>query len=147
MPTVEGLTPSVLWTTIYGIVALGLLFLIGFRVYDAIHTLIMRRKEKKEEEMPDLAEKVSRKVLEKLEPRLTEIENNLGKDKARLDNHELLISSMSDGQKKTREGLSAIAKFMLAIGTYGEIGTHERVKEASSELQNFLADQLKGGDS
>jgi hypothetical protein len=31
---------------------------------------------------------------------------------------------------------------MLVISTYGNIGTDERVKEASAELQKFLAEKL-----
>ena len=34
MPTVEGFTPGMLWTTVYGLLALCLLFMIGYRVYD-----------------------------------------------------------------------------------------------------------------
>ena len=63
MPTVEGFTPDVAWTTLYGIIALGLLFLIGYRVYDAIHTIQDRRRQQRQAEKPDFAEEVSRKVL------------------------------------------------------------------------------------
>ena len=98
MPTVEGFTPDVLWTTIYGVVAIGLLFLIGYKVYDAIHTIIQRRRDRNEAQKPDFAEQVSQKVIEKLEPRFKEIEKNLGRDKQRLDNHERLISDAAKGQ-------------------------------------------------
>lgn len=142
MPTVEKFTPDVFWTTIYGILALCILFMIVYRVYDAIHTIMTRRKEKRESEKPDFAETVSQKVIEKLEPRFNEIEDNLSKDKRRLDNHESLIMRIRDGQNEIHDGLRAICKFMLVIGTYGDFGDSDQVKTASAELQKFLAEKL-----
>ena len=142
MPTVEGLSPTILWYMMYGLFAMGLLFLIGFRVYDAIHTLAERRRQRKEAEKPDFAEQVSKKVVKELEPRLKEIESNLDKDKKRLETHEQLIAGMQTGQKEIHDGLSAIAKFMLVISNYGNIGDNEHVKEASVELQKFLAEKM-----
>lgn len=142
MPTVEGFTPEVAWTTLYGFLALCLLFLIGFRVYDAFHTILERRRQKKESEKPDFARKVSKQVIAELDPRLADIEENLRKDKARLEAHEKLIENMERGQSDVHDGLTAIAKFMLVISTYGNIGTNEKVKEASADLQKFLAEKL-----
>ena len=142
MPTVEGFTPDVAWTTLYGIIALGLLFLIGYRVYDAIHTILERKRERKQSEKPDFAEEVSRKVIEKLEPRFAKIEENLDKDKSRLDNHESVLSGIKSGQQEVRDGLAAICKFMLIIGTYGDFGDNEKVKDANADLQKFLAERL-----
>jgi len=142
MPTVEGFTPDVAWTTLYGIIALGLLFLIGYRVYDAIHTILERKREREQSEKPDFAEEVSRKVIEKLEPRFAKIEENLDKDKSRLDNHESVLAGIKSGQQEVRDGLTAICKFMLIIGTYGDFGDNEKVKDANADLQKFLAERL-----
>ena len=142
MPTVEGLTPAIMWYTLYGFFAVCLLFLIGFRVYDAIHTLAERRRQRRESEKPDFADKVSKQVIKDLGPRLEKIESDLAKDKKRLETHETLISGMQSGQKEIHDGLSAIAKFMLVISNYGNLGDNEKVKEASTELQKFLAERL-----
>lgn len=142
MPTVEGFTPTVAWTTLYGIVALGLLFLIGYRVYDAIHTIVVRSRQRKAAEKPDFAEEVSTKVMEKLEPRFEQIETNLTKDKRRLEAHEALIHNIDSGNKEIHDGLSAICKSMLVIITYGDLGDNDKIKEASIELQKFLAEKL-----
>ena len=50
MPTVENFTPTVFWTTIYGMLALCILFMIVYKVYDAVVTIVERRKKKKESE-------------------------------------------------------------------------------------------------
>ena len=142
MPTVEGFTPQIAWYTLYGFFALALLFLIGFRVYDAIHTLVERRRQKKESQEPDFADKVSKKVIKELGPRLEQIESDLASDRKRLETHDTLIANMQSGHKEIHDGLAAIAKFMLVISTYGNIGNNEKVMEASAELQKFLAEKL-----
>ena len=69
VPAIEGITPNDLWTTIYTILALCVLFIVVYKVFDAIRNELERRKRKKEAQAPDLADKISRKVIEKLEPR------------------------------------------------------------------------------
>lgn len=142
MPTVEGFTPQIAWYTLYGLFALALLFLIAFRVYEAIRALAERRRQRRESEKPDFADKVSKRVINELGPRLEDIESNLARDRKRLEAHELIIANMQSGQKEIHDGLSAIAKFMLVITTYGGIGKNEKVDEASIELQKFLAARL-----
>jgi hypothetical protein len=85
---------------------------------------------------------VSQKVIDKLEPRFEKIEENLANDKTRLENHERSLATINMGHKEIHDGLSAICKFMLIISTYGNIGDNEKVKEASAELQKFLAERL-----
>ena len=67
MPTVEGFTPQVLWTTVCGVIALGLLFLIFFKVYDAIHVIRERKRAKEEANKPDFAKKVGKEVFYSLD--------------------------------------------------------------------------------
>lgn len=140
MPTVEGLTPSVAWTTVYGIIGLCLLFMIVYKVYDAIRNEVERSRRMKEMREPDLADRVSKKVLENLEPRFHEIEKNLAKDKVRLDNHEKMINDGMLSQKDTRDGLIAICKTLLAITSSSD--DPDKMKEAHDELMKYLACRL-----
>lgn len=142
MPTVEGFTPQVFWTTIYGVIALCILFMIVYKVYQAICEITDRRRKKKEAEKPNFAEEVSQKVIDKLEPRFKEIEKNLSTDKARLDSHERDLATLKTEHDEIHRGLRAIGKFMLVIGNYGRFGESEEIKDASVELQKFLAEKL-----
>lgn len=147
MPTVENFTPAVLWTTIYGLLALCLLFMVVYKVYDAIRTIMERRKQKKEAEKPDFAEAVSQKVIEKLEPRFNEIEKNLAEDNSRLDNHETVISGLQLAQKDTREGLVAICKYLVAMTQFADAGADSKeMKAATAEMMQYLATKI-GGNS
>jgi len=148
MPTVEGFTPTVLWTTIYGLFALCLLFMVVYKVYDAVRTIMERQKQKRESAKPDFAEEVSRKVIEKLEPRFQKIEENLDKDKNRLDNHETVIAGMQEGQKAMRDGLVAICQYLMAMAQYGNIGDDSKeMKDANAEMTRYLATLIGGGKS
>lgn len=145
MPTVEEFTPQVLWTTIYGLLALCLLFMVVYKVYDAICTIMERRKNKREAAKPDFAEAVSRKVIEKLEPRFKEIEKNLARDKERLDRHETFLSGVESSQRDTREGLAAICRYLLAIAQFGNISTDSKeMREATAEMNYYLVSNLGG---
>lgn len=148
MPTVEGFTPAVLWTTIYGLLALCILFMVVYKVYDAIRTILERRKQKREAEKPDFAEAVSQKVMEKLEPRFNEIEKNLAKDKNRLDNHEMIISGIQQAQHETQEGLVMICQYLIAITQYSNIAVtnNEKMNDATAEMMRYLATKI-GGNS
>lgn len=147
MPTVENFTPTVFWTTIYGILALCVLFMIVYKVYEAIITIVERRKQRRASERPDFAEAVSQRVIEKLEPRFAEIERNLAKDKSRLDSHEMFISSMQQSQQDTRDGLVAICKYLMAITQFSNIGGNSKeMKEATAEMTQYLATRIGGNN-
>lgn len=142
MPDIQGMSPEVAWTTLYGIIALGLLFIVFYNVYNAIHTILERHRLKKEAEEPDLADKISVKVIEKLEPRFKDIESKLDNDKIRLDRHDLLIQQIQQGQRDTRDGLVAICKTLVVMTNYGDLGNSNEVREASAELNKYLAGRV-----
>lgn len=142
MPTVESFTPQVLWTTIYGIIALCILFMIVYKVFDSIRNEVERKRKLKAAKEPDFADRVSKKVLENLEPRFQEIENNLSKDKSRLDNHEKLIAENHKTQQDTKDGLIAICKALLVITSKSSLEDEDKIKEAHDELTAYLAGRL-----
>ncbi len=145
MPTVEGLTPTVLWTTLYGFIALCILFIVVYKVYDAIRTIMDRKRRQRESEKPDFAEEVSQKVIDKLEPRFKEIERNLDRDKSRLDNHEMIIADAKKAQEETRDGLVAICKYLMAITQYSNLGSNNsKMEEATAEMTQYLATKIGG---
>ena len=145
MPTVEGFTPDVLWTTIYGFIALCLLFIIVYKVYEAIRTILERRRQKMESQRPDFAETVSQKVIDKLEPRFKDIEQNLARDKSRLDNHETIISGVQQAQNDTRDGLVAICKYLMAMTQHSNaVNDSKEMKDATDEMLQYLATRIGG---
>lgn len=145
MPTVEGFTPQVLWTTIYGMLALCILFMVVYKVYEAINTIVERRKQRRESERPDFAEEVSQKVIDKLEPRFRKIEENLERDKVRLDNHDTMIVEYKKSNQETRDGLVAIARYLMAIARYSNLDANNpKMEEATEEMTKYLTNRIGG---
>lgn len=142
MPNLEGFTPSVLWTTIYGLVAICILVTVVLTAYEKIKGLQDRKLQREEAKQPGLADQISKKVLEQLEPRLKDIEDKLDKDKARIDNHERMLAGVQETSEKVRAGLHAYGKTMLVLLNHSNITNSKEVKEASDELNNFLVEKI-----
>lgn len=142
MPNVEGFTPSVFWTMIYGFIALCILVTVVLTAYEKIRALKDKRMQQEEAKKPGLADQISRKVLEQLEPRFADIEDKLDKDRNRIDNHERMLSGLQETNGAIRAGLHAYGKTMLVLLNYGNLGDSREVKEATDELNKFLAEQV-----
>ena len=91
MPSVEGITPQILWYTIIGLVGIGSVIVLGDKVLEVFRKKKERDELKKQPENT-LADSISRKVLDNLEPRFGEIYKKLANDRVRLDEHALIIS-------------------------------------------------------
>lgn len=148
MPELKGLTLDGVWQFLSYAVTLAVIF---FGIYKGVCFVIDRRearKKKRQEEIqaqqPDLADKVSKKVLSSLEPRLVAIEKDLKKDKSRLDNHDLILSGMQDSQKDVRKGFSALFNVILVgtrIGSFD--GTNPEMKIAIAKMNDYLTGRLE----
>ena len=103
-----------------------------------------RRQEEIQAQQPDLADKVSKKVLSSLEPRLAAIEKDLKKDKNRLDNHELILSSMQESQKDVRKGFGALFGVIVAASRTGSFdSTEPEMKTAIGKMNDYLLGRLE----
>lgn len=142
MPNVEGLNPSILWTTVYGFIAICLLVTVVLTAYEKLKALQDRRMQQEEAKKPGLADQISRKVLEQLEPRLADIEDKLSQDKRRIDNHERLLAGAQETSDEVRAGLHAYGKTLLVLLNHGNLGDSKEVKEATDELMAFLAKRV-----
>ena len=142
MPNVEGLTPNVLWTTIYGFIALCILVAVVLTAAEKIQFWKDRRARREQERNPRLADEISNKILEQLEPRFKDIEDKLKQDKNRLDNHESLLQDARKTSEEVRNGLRAYGKTMLVLLNHADLGQSREVVEATDALNAFLADQL-----
>ena len=148
MPEMKGLTLEGVWQFLcYGVT----IFVIFLGIYKGVCFIIDRRRDRKLKRMeelqaqqPDLADKVSKKVLSSLEPRLAAIEKDLKKDESRLDNHELILSGMQDSQKDVRKGFSALFNVIVAASRTGSFDDKEpEMKDAISKMNDYLLGRLE----
>lgn len=142
MPNVEGLTPSILWTTLYGLVGICILIAVVMTAYEKISAFREKKAQKEEAKRPGLADQISKKVLEQLEPRFKEIENKLDHDKKRIDNHERLLADIQETSDEVRAGLHAYGKTLLVLLNHSNLASTKEVKEATDELTKFLAERV-----
>lgn len=148
MPEMKGLTLDGAWQFLcYGVT----IFVIFLGIYKGVCFIIDRRKERKrqrqeelESAQPDLADKVSKKVLSSLEPRLAAIEKDLKKDKSRLDNHELILSGVQASQKDVRKGFSALFNVLVVASKSGSFDASDpEMKAAVGKMNDYLLGRLE----
>lgn len=148
MPEMKGLTLDGVWQFLcYGVT----IFVIFLGIYKGICFIIDRRRDrmkKRKEELeasqPDLADKVSKKVLSSLEPRLVAIEKDLKKDKNRLDNHELILGGMQESQKMVKKGFGALFNVLIVASKIGSFNPSDpEMKAAISKMNDYLIDRLE----
>ena len=142
MPNVDAISHDMLWTTLLGIILIFGLITVVLTAIEKIRAHRDYNKRQRELGQPGIADQISKKVLEQLEPRIHEIEIKLSKDKSRLDNHETMLQEAEKTNKEIRSGLRAYGKTMLILLNHGNLGDSKEVKEAADELNAFLADRI-----
>ena len=135
MPPIEGLTPEILWYTLVGLVGIGTLIILGDKVLEVF------RKKKERDNRPDdiLADVISRKVLEKLEPRFQEIDRKLANDKLQIEDHTAKLSVQKRQIDEIEEGQRVMCRGVLAMLSHMINGdSSEALKESQKEITDYL---------
>lgn len=139
MPAIEGFTPDMLWTAMKVIVGLCALVVL----WDKVRDVFASAKKRKDAKRPELADEISEKVLEKLEPRFAEIDRKLANDKATIDGHTRQIEALNMRTDNQDTGLRALCHGMLALLDNAEKcgnGSQE-ITDAKKSFTNYLADK------
>lgn len=137
LPPIEGVTPGMLWTALIVLIAAAGLYVL----YGKVRETYQRNKKLKDVE-GKVADKISAKVLENLEPRFAEIEKKLSNDNTRigertreLEEHRKRMDSMETGQR-------AICRGVLALLSHEINGNSvDKLKEAQTGISNYLIDK------
>lgn len=140
LPSVEGLTPVILWYTLVGIVGICGLFLIFAKVAEVLRG----RKERKErEKLPasdQLAKEIAGMVMEKIEKRLDDIDRKLSNDKNLLETHTRQILTLNSAYEDLQAGSSVQSLALVAIlGHELHNGNADEMQNAVNELNKYLA--------
>ena len=138
LPTIEGMTPSVLWITLFGLVCIGTLIVLGDKVLDVFRKKHERDLLKKQPE-DKLAESISAKVIAKMEPRFAEIDQKLATDKSRLDEHTRILGTHQDKLADIDRGNKVQCRGILALLSHEINGNStDKLKESQQEITNYL---------
>jgi len=135
---IEGITPGALWTTLYVLLALCLIVITVYKVVE----IIRKERERKQARRPELADEISGKVLEKLEPRLAEIDRKLANDKALIDNHTRQIAAVEARQDAMERGQKAQCRGVLALLNHElHNGNSDEMERAQAGMNDYLIEK------
>lgn len=135
---IEGITPSTLWTFLTVLVGICALIVLG----DKVLTVFRNWKKRKEEPVDKLADDISAKVLEKLEPRFQAIDQKLSNDKATIDSHTRQIESLAKRADGTDTGIKAINRGVLALLNHAlHNGNTDELENAQKGINDYLIDR------
>ena len=134
MPSIEGVTPEILWYTLIGIIGIGTLIVLGDKVVEVF------RKKKERDKLKvtptsEIANAVSEKVLKDLEPRFEEIDRKLAADKTIIDEHTRRLNGYHEGNKVLCRGILALLSHEINGNSIGKL------EESKNEILNYLTDK------
>lgn len=148
MPPVEGLTPEILWYTLIGIVGIGALIILGDKVIDVFRKR-KAREELKKQPTDELANIISAKVLEKMEPRFKSIEKKLANDKLLIDDHTIKLAShqkaieeIDKEMTEINKGNKVLCRGILALLSHEINGnSNDKLLASQQEITDYLIEK------
>lgn len=140
MHTLEGITPDMIWTFLIVLAGLGALIVAGDKVID-----VFRRQHQRSlirQRGPEIAEEISRKVLEKMEPRLNEMDRKLSNDKALIEDHTKKLLLLTNRLNTWEDGQKAQCRGVLALLSHEINGNSiDKLKAAQDGINNYLIER------
>jgi hypothetical protein len=141
LPAVEGITPDILWYTIVGLVGIGALILLVDKVAEVFRKAKERR-DIQRQPTDELAERISQKVTEDLEPRFDEINRKLANDKLLIDDHTAKLAAHNQRVKTIEDGNKVLCRGILALLSHEINGnSDDKLKASQAEITNYLIDK------
>jgi uncharacterized protein HemX len=137
MQPIEGITPGMLWTFLGVLIGLAALYVL----YGKVRETYQRNKQMKAPENK-LADEISAKVLEKLEPRFSEIERKLANDKATIDGHSRQMETLAKRADGNEGGIKALSRGVLALLNHElHNGNSDELEHAQQTLNDYLIEK------
>lgn len=134
---IEGITPGMIWTFVAVLVGLAALYVL----YGKVRETYAKNKRMKDPENK-LANEISDRVLEKLEPRFAEIDRKLANDKLMIETHTRQIDSLSGRVDGSEEGIKALSRGVLALLNHAlHNGNTEELERAQQGINDYLIEK------
>jgi uncharacterized protein HemX len=134
---IEGITPGMIWTFVAVLVGLAALYVL----YGKVRETYAKNKRMKDPEKK-LADEISARVLEKLEPRFAEIDKKLANDKATLDGHTRQIEALATRTNGNEDGVKALSRGVLALLNHTlHNGNTDELEHAQQALNDYLIEK------
>ena len=137
MQPIDGVTPGMLWIALIVLIAGASLYVLYGKVRETRSKL-----KKMNDPEGKLADEISTKVLESLEPRFAEIDRKLSNDKAVIDSHTRQIDALSSRTDGSEDGIKALSRGVLALLNHAlHNGNSDELEHAQQMLNDYLIEK------
>lgn len=137
MQPIDGVTPGMLWIALIVLIAGASLYVLYGKVRETRSKLKTMN-----DPQGKLAEEISTKVLESLEPRFAEIDRKLSNDKAVIDSHTRQIDALSSRTDGSEDGIKALSRGVLALLNHAlHNGNSDELEHAQQMLNDYLIEK------
>lgn len=141
MQPIEGITPDMLWTALIVLVGVGGLIVLGDKVMD-VWRKHQARKQIAAGPESQLAEAISKKVIEKMEPRFADIDRKFANDKQLLETHTRQIGELNKRVDGLETGQKAQCRGILALLNHElHNGNSDEMEAAKKGMDNYLIEK------
>lgn len=139
LPTVEGLSPLILWYTLVGLVGLGGLIILGDKVMD-----VFRKHKQKKDDAKAKEDGTIQGQLDKISKRLDTIDEYIKESDRKFDRDNRRLDALEGNVRHIETGINALARAELAHIQHDLTGNHtDNLGKAETEIMNYLT-QRKG---
>ena len=134
LPTVEGLSPLILWYTFVGAVGICGLIVLGDKVID-----VFRKRKKAKEDEKAKEDGTIQGQLDKINKRLDTIDNYLQESEKRFERDNRRLNTLEAIVPRVEKGINALARAELAHIQHDLTGNHtDNLGKAETEITNYL---------
>lgn len=138
LPAVEGIVPSYLWIFVCVCVGLLTISLMIFKVIEFAQGQKDRKQRQQTNGDAGLADDVTAKVCERLEPKFEKINEKLAADKERLDSHEKRLNEQEQSLRKISKDTEQIMNVLDGLLMHFISGNDtEKLKAVKTELDRY----------
>lgn len=134
LPTVEGLTPVILWYTFVGVVGIGGLIVLYGKVVE-----VFQKHRKNREDAKAKEDGTIQGQLKEINKRLDTIDDYIRESDRKFDRDNRRLNSLENNVAHIEKGINALARAELAHIQHDMTGNHtDNLGQAEKEITNYL---------
>ena len=134
LPTVEGLTPVILWYTFVGVVGIGGLIVLYGKVVE-----VFQKHRKNREDAKAKEDGTIQGQLKEINKRLDTIDDYIRESDKKFDRDNRRLNSLEANVAHIEKGINALARAELAHIQHDMTGNHtDNLGQAEREITNYL---------
>lgn len=134
LPTVEGLTPLILWYTFVGVVGIGGLIVLYGKVVE-----VFQKHKKNKDDAKAKEDGTIQGQLKEINKRLDTIDDYIRESDKKFDRDNRRLNSLESNVAHIEKGINALARAELAHIQHDMTGNHtDNLGQAEKEITNYL---------